>query len=421
MKFTRAQSGWILYDVANAAFALSVRTVFAPLFFMTISTGAIPADRATSLLLYAASAAGLAAGVLAPWLGTLADARGNRKTYLGWFLAAGLAATFGLCLAGPGDVWPVLALYFFGMVAYMGANSFYDSLLMDVASRGSCHKISSVAYAWGYIGGMIPFVIALGVVFLWEERPLAGMKAAFVIAALWWAFFSIPLFRNVRERRRDCGGRLSPMDGFRRLASTAREIGRYRNAVIFLIAYFLYIDGVGTIAMAATPISVGIGISREWLLGTILALQLIGCPFTILYGRLSRKVPARKLIYLAIGVYLAIALLVGLLPLLPDPRQKLVVFLLAAFLIGTSQGGIQSLSRSLFSRLIPRERAAEFFGFYNIFGKFTTVLGPVLVGIAVSRFHCSEYGILMLAVPFLAGGWLLSRVKIPGEGEGRNA
>ena len=417
MKLTRAQSAWILYDMANAAFALIVRTVFAPMFFLAISADVVDGGRATSMLLYAASIAGLAAGVLSPWLGAIADARGGRKRYLGFFLTVGAAATLGFCLAGPGDVWPVLALYFIGLVAYMGANSFYDSLLVDVAPRGAYHRLSSAAYAWGYVGGMIPFVVALAGMFLLRDRPLTGMKGAFVLAALWWCALSVPLFRNVRERRRVPGVRVGLLDGFRRLAATAREIGNYRNAVIFLIAYFLYIDGVGTIFMAATPISLGIGITPEWLLGTILALQLIGCPFTILYGRLSRRIPARKLIYAAIGVYLTISLLVGMLPLLPDPRQKLTVFLVAAFLIGTSQGGIQSLSRSLFSRLIPRERSSEFFGFYNIFGKFTTVLGPVLVGIAVKYSGRSEYGILLLAIPFLAGGWLLSRVNIPPEGK----
>lgn len=185
--------------------------------------------------------------------------------------------------------------------------------------------------------------------------------------------------------------------------------------MIFLVAYFLYIDGVGTIFMMAAPLSQDIGIPPGWLFGTILALQLLGFPFTILYGRLARRIPARKLVYLAIGIYVLITLIVGIIPSLGSADAKLAAFLIAAFLIGTSQGGIQSLSRSLFSELIPRERASEFFGFYNIFGKFTTVLGPILIGVAVWLFGRSEYGITLLAVPFLAGAWLLSRVAVPSE------
>ena len=185
--------------------------------------------------------------------------------------------------------------------------------------------------------------------------------------------------------------------------------------MIFLAAYFLYIDGVGTIFMMAAPLSQDIGIPPGWLFGTILALQFLGFPFTILYGRLARRIPARKLVYLAIGIYVLITLIVGIIPSLGSAGAKLAAFLIAAFLIGTSQGGIQSLSRSLFSELIPRERASEFFGFYNIFGKFTTVLGPILIGVAVWLFGRSEYGITLLAVPFLAGAWLLSRVAVPSE------
>lgn len=254
--------------------------------------------------------------------------------------------------------------------------------------------------------------------FLLRDRPLTGMKGAFVLAALWWCALSVPLFRNVRERPPRARVRVGLLDGFRRLAATAREIGNYRNAVIFLIAYFLYIDGVGTIFMAATPISLGIGITPEWLLGTILALQLIGCPFTILYGRLlpadsgpeadlrgDRSLPDDLSFWW------------GCFRLLPDPAPEADGVSGGGVPDRHFAGGIQSLSRSLFSRLIPRERSSEFFGFYNIFGKFTTVLGPVLVGIAVKYSGRSEYGILLLAIPFLAGGWLLSRVNIPPEGK----
>ena len=416
MKFSRAQISWILYDMANAAFALIVRTVFAPMFYKNYAAVGMDPATATSSWGLVSSAAGLLAGILAPWLGAMADAGGGRKRCLGGFMAAGLLAVVGLCFAGTGDSTLVLTLYFVSLVSYMGSNSFYDSLLVDVSPRGSLHRLSTVAYAWGYIGGLIPFFFCLGIMFLAGSDSMAGMKISFLIAAAWWCFLALPLFRNVRERR--SGERISPLDGFRRLAATAREIGRYRNVVLFLVAYFLYIDGVGTIFMMATPLSVDIGISSAWLLCTILALQFLAFPFTMLYGRLSRVVPARTLVYWAIGVYVLVSLLCGVIPSLTSPTHKLWVFLAVAFLIGTSQGGIQSLSRSLFSRLIPRERASEFFGFYNIFGKFTTVLGPILIALAAGVSGRSEYGIALLVIPFVAGGLLLSRVKFPEESQG---
>lgn len=329
-------------------------------------------------------------------------------------MSAGILATVALCFARRGGASLVLWLYFISLVAYMGGNSFYDSLLVDVSSRGGFHRLSSMAYAWGYIGGMIPFLLCLGLLMIVGSDSIFGVKCSFVIAAAWWGTLAWPLFRNVREKPR-ASQRINPLDGFRRLIATAREIGNYRNVVIFLVAYFLYIDGVGTIFMMAAPLSQDIGIPPGWLFGTILALQLLGFPFTILYGRLARRIPARKLVYLAIGIYVLITLIVGIIPSLGSADAKLAAFLIAAFLIGTSQGGIQSLSRSLFSELIPRERASEFFGFYNIFGKFTTVLGPILIGVAVWLFGRSEYGITLLAVPFLAGAWLLSRVAVPSE------
>ncbi len=420
LKLSRPQFSWILYDMANAAFALIVRTVFAPLFFKAYAASDWEPITATSILGLVCSAAGLLAGVLAPWLGSIADANSCRKRFLGIFLAVGLLSTVGLCFAGQGDAEFVLLLYFLSLVAYMGGNSFYDALLVQVSPRGSVHRLSSLAYAWGYVGGLIPFVLCMALTFCFPAGSFAGVKLAFLIAACWWGLLAMPLFRFVRETPPDSAvRRAGALDGFRRLWATAREISHYRNVLLFLIAYFLYIDGVGTIFMMATPISVDIGISQGWLLGTILALQLIGCPFTILYGALSRRFAARTLIYAGITTYILIAVLVGVIPFFASPTVRLWLFLSAAFLIGTAQGGIQSLSRSLFSKLIPAAKAAEFFGFYNIFGKFTTVLGPVLIFLAGVLWGRSEFGIALLIVPFVSGAWLLSHVKIPRESKAR--
>ncbi len=415
MKLSRAQFSWILYDMANAAFALIVRTAFAPIFFKNYAATGLDPASATSRWGFVSSGAGIVAAVLAPWLGTIADANSGRKKYLAGFMGVGILATISLVLVPQGSATLALTIYFISLIAYMGSNSFYDSLLINISPQAGFHRLSTLAYAWGYVGGMIPFVICLIIQYFVPAGSFTGVKISFVIAALWWTFISLPLFCNVKENAVPHPP-IKASDGFHRLIATAKKIGMYRNVVIFLIAYFLYIDGVGTIYTMAVPISQDIGISTGWLYGTIFGLQILGFPFTMLYGKLAKSINAKKLIYLATGIYILITLIVAVIPSLRGDRERLIAFLFAAFLIGTSQGGIQSLSRSIFGKIIPPEHASEFFGFYNIFGKFTTIVGPVLIGIAVWLFGRSEYGIALLAIPFLAGSLLLSRVYIPGEG-----
>lgn len=419
MHLTCAQWSWICYDMANAAFALIVRTVYAPLFFKDYSAAGMNPALATGIWGYVGSGAGLAAGILAPWLGSIADANAWRKRFLALFLGIGVAATLAICLTGRSNAGWMLSFYFTALVSYMACGSFYDALLPDIASRGSAaDRLSSLAYAWGYVGGVIPFLVCLAVSLLLKDAPIAAIRFAFAAAAFWWIALAIPMFRFVKERNRPDLRHVGALDGFRRLLRTFREIRRHRDAGLFLVSYFLYIDGVGTILMMAAPISVDIGIPREWLLVTILSLQFLAFPFTILYGILASRYGVRKMLYVAIGAYLLISALVGLIPLFDAPGAKRALFLSSAFLIGTSQGGIQSLSRSFFTRLIPSGQSAEFFGFYNIFGKFTTILGPLLVGVAGWLFGSGEIGIALLGIPFLLGGFLLGKVRLPSEKKG---
>ena len=412
-QWTKPQWCWLLYDVANAAFALVVRAVFAPLFFMLCAKDLWPDGLATGYWGLVSSAAGIAAGVCSLYCGALADACGRRKGFFGFFLALGVGATLGLCLTGRGDGEAILWLYFGALASYMIANSFYDSLLFAVAAPRDFHRLSTVAYGWGYVGGLVPFLGCLAAGWLLKDE-FRTAKVAFVIAGAWWAALSLPLFAGVRENAAERRA-VRWYDGFRELLRTGRELKHYRGALLFLVAYFLYIDGVSTILLMATPISVEIGISQMVLLLTMLGVQVVGCPSTILFGRLAQRFGARRMVYWALAVYVATAALVGGMTLTAHTGVKTALFGLVALLIATAQGGIQSLSRSLFGMLVPPEKASEFFGIYNIFGKFTTIVGPVLIYCASRLLGRSEYGVVMLIVPFVLGGWLLSKVKFPKE------
>ena len=411
LHLNKAQWCWLLYDPGNAAFALLVRAVFAPLFFMACSKDLLSESDATAQWGVVCSAAGVFAGICSLYTGALADACARRKTALALSTAVGVTAVLGLTVVTQPGL--ILLLYFAALAAYMVSNSFYDSLLISVASPEEFNWLSTFAYGFGYLGGLIPFWGVLAGAFFIKDSLLTA-RAAFVVAAIWWAGFTMPLLLVVKEN--PVGKhQVRWYDGFRQLLQTLRDVWFDCNARLFLIAYFLYIDGVSTILLMATPISVEIGMSEQLLMATILGLQVIGFPATIFAGVLARKYGARKIVYAALCLYIVTAALIGVLTLSESYQVKLMIFLTVALLIALAQGGIQSLSRALFGMLIPPEKAAEYFGVYNIFGKFTTIMGPVLIYIVAQIWHRSEYGIVLLIVPFALCGILLSRVDFSGK------
>lgn len=398
---TTAQISWLLYDAANAAHALIVRTVFAPLCIKNCAEGVVSAGDATSSWGIVASLSGVIAGVLSVLLGKFCDSHSCRKRFLVFFVLFGVVSTWGFSFCGKGDYFSVLTMAFVSLGCYLCSNSLYDSLLLDVAPPEQRDKMSVMGYALGYIGGVIPFVVCLVLVKVMAE-PAAAMRTAFLIAGAWWLLLSLPLFFTVHEQKRVNSG-LGIIAAF-------KEVWHNKNVRNFLIAYFLYIDGVGTIYLMATPIAVDIGISEAALLGTILGLQFYAFPCTLIYGKLAVKFGRLRMITAAIACYTAAAILVGAMPFIASKTVKLVIFIVLAVIIGSSQGGIQSLSRSFYSTLIPAEKAAEYFGFYNFFGKFTTVVGPVLIFIMVKATGYSEFGIFLLVLPFVLGGVMLNNV-----------
>ena len=404
MKLTGQQLSWIIYDPACAAHALLVRTLFAAIFLQICADGALPDGKLTALWAATASFACLAAGVISVCTGPFADAKHCKRLFMAAAVAVCAASCFAYLFCGPGDWKAVLMISFTGIAAFSVANSFYDSLLTDVAAASERDKLSTLGFASGYAGAILSAIIVLPFVFLVSgDTPL---RIAFGFTGIWFSAGALPLLLNVRERR---SAAAVPR---KKLSETFRYIWKEKNILIFLVAYLLYIDIAGTIMFAAAPLAAELKISARWLLITILALQFLGLPFTLLYGRLAKKFSAATMISCAIAIYMLIALLTGVISFTASLTARRILFAAIAFFIGTSQGGIQALSRSMFSRLIPEERAAELFSVYNIFGRFTTVIGPlIMIPFAVWLFKRSELGITLMLIPCAAGLFLLGKVK----------
>lgn len=404
MKLDTVQKSWVVYDMANAAYALIVRTVFAAILFKYCADDVWGKENTTAYWGYICSIAGMVAGAVSITLGYRADKFHCKKTYLAAFVLTGVLATSAMAFMEKGMAWGVLLLSFISLGCYMSANSFYDSLLLEVAPKELRDRLSSLAYACGYIGGVIPFIPCLILSAVMADK-IAAVRISFIIAACWWGVLTLPVLFKVKEKEQE-----NERNDSLNFISNFKELLKNKNILLFLIAYFLYIDGVGTIYTMAAPIATDIGITTAQLLIVILCLQFLAIPFTLLYGKLSVRFHPRNLVLAAIGIYVVIALLALLLALPSLKDHRLLIFIILAFLIGTSQGGIQSLSRSLFSRIVPAAKAAELFGFYNLFGKFTTIVGPLLVGLATLLWGKAELGIAFLALPFLAGAFLLTKV-----------
>ena len=397
---------WALYDWANSAFAITVMSAFFPLFLKQYwSTGA-DATLTTFRLGLANSIGGIAIALLSPILGAIADQAGTRKRYLILFAAMAIVMTAGLSFAARGEWVLAVALYVLASIGFSGSNSFYDALLVSVASEPRLHQVSCLGFALGYLGGGLLFALNVAMT-LWPARfgladASEAVRLSFGMVAAWWAVFSIPLLIFVKEP--GVAGRLSGWAavsaGARRLAATLRQAGRLRIVLLFLVAYLLYIDGVGTVARMAMDYGMAIGFDEKKLIVALLITQFVGLPATIAFGYLGARFGAKAGIYIGLGVYIA-ATLWGY------AMQHVWEFYALAVAIGLVQGGVQSLSRSLFARIMPAARAGEFFGFYNMLGKFAVVIGPLLVGSAALATGSSRAAILVILVLFLAGGVLL--------------
>lgn len=406
-KLSRQERSWVAYDWANSAYSIVITTAIFPLFYESIT----PPEIYVSTWGYANSLASLVVAILAPILGTIADYWGRKKKYFSFFFLVGVLTTVSLVLVGEGQWMLGLVLYVGSVIGFSGANLYYDSFLVDVTSEERMDWISSLGFGFGYIGSVIPFVAGIVLITTAEAIGITAMTAtriAFLLTGAWWFVFGIPLLRNVSQQYGIEPAAHPIRESFARLGRTITHIRKYRAVVIFLVAYFFYIDGVDTIIRMATPIALSMGIDSNTLLVILLAIQLVAFPFAILYGRLAQRFGAWKMLFVGIGIYVAVVLIAFFLPTIEDLGTRTTLFWVLSMLVASSQGGIQALSRSVYGKLIPKNKSAEFFGFYNIFGKFAAIMGPFLVAFVTQITGQERFGVLSVLILFAVGGLILA-------------
>ncbi|MFP4695259.1 MFS transporter [Thiohalospira sp.] len=403
---------WALYDVGNSAFATVVMAGFFPVFFKEYWSGDLPATASTFWLGAANSVASLIILASAPLLGAMADGSAGRKRFLAVFAGLGVVATAAL-FAVPAGAWPVAAtLYALAAIGFSGSMVFYDAMLLAVCRERHFDAVSALGYALGYLGGGLLFaftvVMTLQPAWFGLADEATAVRWAFLLTALWWAAFTFPLLSRVPEPAPNLRGG-GVVAGLGELGATLRRVGQLRPVVLFLAAYWFYIDGVDTIVRMALDFGLAIGLESSDLILALLLTQLVGFPAALVFGRLGTVLGPRRGIEIAIAVYLVVILWAV-------RMDSAAEFYALAAAVGLVQGGIQSLSRSLYARIIPRDRTAEFFGFYNMLGKFAAVLGPILMGGVGVATGSPRAGMAVVALLFLVGWLLLRRVD---EGEAR--
>jgi MFS transporter, UMF1 family len=405
---------WALYDWANSAFATTVMAGFFPVFLKEYWSAGSSPTQSTSRLGLANGVASLIIALLAPLLGAMADRGGTRIRLLSLFTLLGVANTAGLYWVEKGD-WPLaVLLYALASVGFSGAIAFYDSLVLDVAEESELDLISSYGFAVGYLGGGLLFAVNVAMTLKPALFGLSGaaeaVRVSFVTVAVWWAVFTVPLLLFVRERKpaAPLGMVAAFRAGFGELFRTLGHLRQYRHLAIFLVAYWLYIDGVNTVIKMAVDYGLALGFPASSLIAALLLTQFVAFPASFAFAWIGRRWGARAGIQLGVLVYLATTIWAYWL-------DNVTEFYAMAVVIGLVQGGVQSLSRSFFGRLVPPDKAGEFFGFFNMMGKFATVIGPPLMGLVGQLTGSSRLAILSLVLLFAAGGLLLQFVRVPAS------
>lgn len=412
---TRPEWAWALYDWANSAFAVTVMAGFFPLFFKRFWSDGLDSSVSTFWLGFGNSTASLLVFLFAPILGALADLKDNHVRLLTLFALLGIGSTLGFSAVEQGQWALALLVYVFAILGFSGANIFYDALLPRVARADDQHRMSALGFAMGYLGGGILFAINVAMTlkpgWFGLSDATEAVRWSFASVAVWWLVFMVPIMRlkpPVPEQALDSAGKLTYKSAYQRPLQTLAKIRTNKNLWLFLIAYWFYIDGLATIIRMAVDFGLSIGLPSNSLIVALLIVQFVGFPATIVFGKIAKKYGAKAGLWIGLSTYIVAT---GCAAFMTTTTE----FYLLAVALGLVQGGVQSLSRSIFSQLIPKQNSGEYFGFLNMLGKSAAIIGPVLVGIVNVATGNPRIGIVSIISLFVIGMWFLYKVEDPDK------
>jgi UMF1 family MFS transporter len=408
---------WAMYDWANSAMVTTIVTAVFPIYFSKVAAAELDPTTATKTLADATTIGLALIAVLSPILGAIADRAGIKKRLLAVALMIGVAAVGMMFFIERGDWRYAAVLFIIANIAVNASYVCYDSFLPHLAAPDEMDRVSTAGYALGYVGGGLLLALNLA----WIQQPqLFGLphgesltpsqatlptRLAFLSVAVWWLLFSIPLFRHVPEPPASGDGRIDVAGAIKELGGTFRRLGQFKQAVLMLVAFLIYNDGIGTIIRMATIYGAEIGIGTGDLIKSIMIVQFVGIPFAFLFGAFAKKIGAKRAIFAGLVVY-------GGISVLGFYMKNATHFLILALLVGMVQGGTQALSRSLFANMIPKDRSAEFFGFFAVVEKFAGIFGPWIFARVIGVSGSSRYAILAIVAFFVVGGLILHFVDV---------
>jgi UMF1 family MFS transporter len=406
-QYRKVINSWVMYDWANSAFATTIMAAILPVYYSKVAGAMLSGNKPTYYWGYTVSVALIITAFLSPIMGAIADCTGAKKRFLMMFAAIGIFFTALLYFVTTGDWLMASVLFIISNVGFAVSDVFYNSLLPHIAKPEDIDQVSTKGYAIGYVGGGILLAINVFMIRFMNDVQLAA-RLSFVSVSVWWAVFTIPLILNVKEPSPASNAleTSNPVSaGFRRLHNTFRDLRQYRQLLVFLFAFWIYNDGIGTIIKLATIYGAEIGIGINTLIGTLLMTQFVGIPFSFGFGWLAKRVGNKPCIYIGLIVYTLISICGYFI-------STAWQFWVLGFMVGTVQGGTQALSRSLYGSMLPRAKTAEFFGFYGMSSKFAGIFGPLVFSIVTQISGTGRVGIIFLAIFFLIGAILLSKVDV---------
>lgn len=399
--YSKKELSWILYDCGNSAYSVAITTALFPVYFQMIGGSGMN-------LGYYNSFASIIIAVISPVLGTIADFRGMKKKLFNLFSLIAIFSTFLLSISHSISLTTLMAFFIISNVTFAASNIFYDSFLVDVCVDERMDKVSTSGFAYGYIASVIPFVFSLVIILLFGMKNTLGYQIGFIITSIWWFLFTVPMYKNVDQIYGVAPSKRPFRESFLTIFTTLKDIKKHKIVAVFLFSYFLYIDGVDTIIKMVVPYAQSVLDAKKFdtimLLAILVYVQIVAFPFAIIYGKLAGKFGTKRMISIGIFTYMICVIFAYFM------SSLLHVFILSTF-IASAQGGIQALSRSYFAKIIPKENSNEFFGFYNIFGKFAAIIGPLIMSVITTITNNPRYSILGI-IPLFVIGYLVM-LKLP--------